>query len=552
MKSPLVFPGNLNGKGLPFLFFFFVAFYFIAVLTHLEYYPLNGEEPRRAIVAIEMRHSGNYTMPTALGWEYYNKPPVYNWLISASMFLTGSESEIPVRLPSIIFILVWGICNYLILKRILPWEIAALSSLFLLTSFDIFFWGLNNGGEIDIFYSFIVYMQALSLFYFNYTRNWRALYLISYFFCAIGFLTKGFPSILFQGLTLAALCTYNRSARVLFRWQHLAGLGLFFIITGAYFYAYSFYSSPGRLLTNLLKEAFNKSALGEYPERMMRKVIEYPFNFLKILLPWSLFLLLLFRKPAFSFWKHPFVRFSLLFILFNIPVYWFTGHPRMHYAYMFVPFSMVIIAFIFQAFRTSHPGLVKRIIQWMNILFIAALGLLILLPLMIQVQLGWWLFGLSLLLAYLYYCWKLNGVQIWYFVLGIILLRFIYASLYLPSWYRDMDLKYDREMEKMAALNGFQPVSIYSKPITLDLSIDLKLARFHFDSLPSIPFVAYQIPYYYYRSTGQIVTYDTILHPNTNYIGFRSAIRDLAPEIIYSFKDLNHNGDDVVLFRVRE
>jgi len=110
---------NLPGRGAhlttslkTFLLFVLTGFYILSVLIHLGYYPLNGDEPRRAIVAIEMRHSGNFISPTTLGWKYYNKPPLYNWIISACMFLTGSENEISVRLPSLVTILLWGTSKY--------------------------------------------------------------------------------------------------------------------------------------------------------------------------------------------------------------------------------------------------------------------------------------------------------------------------------------------------------------------------------------------------------------------------------------------------------
>jgi 4-amino-4-deoxy-L-arabinose transferase-like glycosyltransferase len=264
----------LSQRGKLYLLVGFIVFYAFAVLLHTEYYPLNGEEPRRALVALEMRNSGNFIRPTTLGWEYYNKPPLYNWLISASMFLTGTESELAIRLPALIFILVWAIVNFFLLRNFMPVKVAALSSVFLLTSLDIFLWGLSNGGEMDIFYSFIVYLQIMSIYIFNRQQKWLSLFLASYFLCALGLLTKGFPSILFQGLTLLALVVFNRSVRVLFRWQHLSGILLFFAITGSYFYIYNFYGDAGRMIINLLKESFNKSAFGLYPERILRKMIE--------------------------------------------------------------------------------------------------------------------------------------------------------------------------------------------------------------------------------------------------------------------------------------
>jgi 4-amino-4-deoxy-L-arabinose transferase-like glycosyltransferase len=549
MKQATKLFQNSGGK-IYWWIFAFLAFYILAVLIHLNYYPLNGDEPRRAIIAIEMRHSGNFIMPTTLGWIYYNKPPIYNWIISAFMFLTGSESEIPVRLPSLITMLLWSFCNYQILKKIVPGEVAALSSLFLLTSFDIFFWGLNNGGEIDIFYSFIVYLQVISIFYFNLKKNWTALYLTSYFFCAIGLLTKGFPSILFEGLTLLALCVYNKSIRVLFRWQHLAGVVLFFVIAGGYFYAYSFHSSSERFLLNLLKESLDKSAVGDYPERLIRKIIDYPFSLFKILLPWSLLLLFFFKRHRFTFWSHRFIRFSLLFILFNIPVYWFTGHPRMRYSYMFVPFFMTIFAFIYYEFRATYPVVISKIFRWLPLVFVAAFGLILILPFTNRVNYIWYTIAVLSIGLYLYLYKKAAVYPVWYFGIGIVLLRFVFASLYLPARYKSIRLNYDKEIANIAAKNNFRPVRIYCKPDTLDLSINLKIARFHYDSFPAIPFLAYEIPYYYYKSSNQLVTYDTILRRNINYIGFLSQVKDMHPDILYSFK--NPEGEDVVLFRVKE
>src|ERR1043165_5420135 len=110
-------PGQLYIKNDKTVFLIgFLVLYVLSVIIHFGYYPLNGDEPRRAIVAIEMRQSGNFIMPTTLGWEYYNKPPLFNWIISALMFITGSESEWVVRLPSLIAILLWGFCNFKILK----------------------------------------------------------------------------------------------------------------------------------------------------------------------------------------------------------------------------------------------------------------------------------------------------------------------------------------------------------------------------------------------------------------------------------------------------
>lgn len=216
--------------------------YIVSVLVNLGYFDLAGEEPRRAIISLEMLHFGNYFQPTQMGWNYYNKPVLFNWILCGIMKVTGSSSEFVLRLPSFLFFLLWGFAHYWVSKKFLPRNIALLSTLFMLTSAEIYFYGLANGAEIDIFYSFIVYLQAICIFYFFHKKDWVKLYILSYFFCAIGFLTKGFPSLVFQALTLVAVCNYAKSIRVLFRPAHLLGILVFAAVAGAYFYIYIQYN----------------------------------------------------------------------------------------------------------------------------------------------------------------------------------------------------------------------------------------------------------------------------------------------------------------------
>lgn len=529
----------------------FLVCYILSVLINLSYFPLDGEEPRRAIVAIEMMESGNFIRPTTMGWEYYNKPPLYNWIISGLMILTGSSNELAVRLASLLSILAWGIANYYFVRKLLSPYTAALSSLFLMTSLDLFFWGLSNGGEIDVFYSLIVYLQAMTLFYFNQDKRWTTMYLVSYALCALGFLTKGFPSLLFQGLTLAALCVYNRSVRVLFHWSHLAGAALLSLLVGAYFYVYSFYGQADKFFVNLLKESLNKSAVGENRQALWKKTLMYPVEFLKLLLPWSLFLFFLIRKMNLRLRQTPLVYFSLLFILFNIPVYWFTGRPKMRYVYMFIPFALIILTWLYAAFRERYPETVQKVLRYLFVLFALALAGLIALPFLKDVNEAAVVICILLLAGYLVIYRRLTiryGIAC--FVMGLALMRLIYALVLIPVRYESKATKYDQEMENIAEANHNKPLSFYKKPDTLDLDMDLEIVDINEGKLPVIPDIAYEMPYYYYLSTGEVMRYDTILRPGQTYVGYHSDVRQLNPEILYSFRDKYQRDEEVILFRV--
>ncbi len=144
----------MPSKKEPLLIAGLILLYILSVIINLGYFELAGEEPRRAIISLEMLASGKYFKPTQLGWDYYNKPVLFNWILCGFMTLTNSSSEFVLRLPSLLFFLAWAFCHYRLTKRFLPKNIALLSSFFMLTTAEIFFYGLANGAEIDIFYSF--------------------------------------------------------------------------------------------------------------------------------------------------------------------------------------------------------------------------------------------------------------------------------------------------------------------------------------------------------------------------------------------------------------
>ena len=66
---------------------------------------LKGEEPRRSLPAIAMLDTGNWLVPQLNGKPYLSKPPLVNWLIAASMHVTGRRDEYAARLPSVLAML---------------------------------------------------------------------------------------------------------------------------------------------------------------------------------------------------------------------------------------------------------------------------------------------------------------------------------------------------------------------------------------------------------------------------------------------------------------
>lgn len=518
------------------------VFYILSVVVNLGHLELAGEEPRRAVISIEMLHSGNYIQPTLLGLDYYNKPPLFNWILSFFIWVTGSASAFVLRLPSLLFYLLMALLHFQFAKRFLPPAIAALSAVFIITCGDVYFYGLANGAEIDIFYGFLVYLQAICIFWFYEKRNYLLLFLTSYLICAIGFLTKGFPSILFQFLTLAALCVYARSIKVVWQGKHLVGLMVFVAMLAGYFFIYSQYNSPFRYLTNLLNEAFLKSAVGERANRIPEKAAFYPFLFLKMLVPWSLLLLLLFTKVRFQFRQNPLVWFSVLFIAFNLWVYWFTGQPKIRYVYMFLPFACTILAFIYQRFTEERPDAFNKILRPFGFVFLVAAIAVGVVPFIEKTSALLVILLCAALMFFTFQYFFGAWQRIWLLMAGIILLRLTYAALFIPVQHKALQ-NYQPIVQTMVAKAGGTPISFRADAEVLPIGINTSFFRFQHDTAYVAPVLSYQVPYYYYLQTGRVMKLDTSSGSTNIKFSYIYQLKQEKRDTLFHFFDWAMNND---------
>src|SRR6266480_1944671 len=83
-----------------------VAVWAAIYLPALGSFEIKGEEGRRILPAMDMLESGNYLQPHVGSATYFTKPPLVNWLVAASIRLSGIRSEWTVRLPSVLAVLI--------------------------------------------------------------------------------------------------------------------------------------------------------------------------------------------------------------------------------------------------------------------------------------------------------------------------------------------------------------------------------------------------------------------------------------------------------------
>ncbi|MFD1140671.1 ArnT family glycosyltransferase [Larkinella insperata] len=373
-----------------------VALLIPALFSYLGFLPLDTgtDEPRRALVALEMILSGDYLTPTLNGELYFNKPPLYNWLIATSFQLFGNYSSFALRFPMIVSLLLYGVTIYLLVKPYLGGRVAFAAALMLITNTRILLYD-SMLGLIDITFSWLTYTAFILVYRFDQKRKYWALFLSTYLLTALGFMMKGLPSLVFQGFTLLAYFLYTKQFRRLFSPAHFAGIALFLLIVGSYYVAYFDRNNipPEKIASVLFDESAKRTVVKFGIGETLLHMLTFPFEMLYHYAPWMLLVVLLFRKGALA-WKQPataqsqptdrpliagqpFVLFNAIIFLANFVIYWSSPQVYARYLLMLLPLLFTIFAYVYYE-RTSPTDWRRR--SWEGLLGIV----------MVVVTLGAW------------------------------------------------------------------------------------------------------------------------------------------------------------------
>ncbi|GAB1403385.1 MAG: glycosyltransferase family 39 protein [Lentimicrobiaceae bacterium] len=349
----------------PWIFYAFsIVMLLPALFWHLGFLPINfpTDEPTRAIVALEMIISNNFISPTINGAFYYNKPPLYNWIIAAFYKISGNYSEFTLRLPVVISLLLFGFTIFRFVKRELGAKQGFIVAMLFITSGRILFWD-SFLGLIDITFSWLVYTSFMLIYHYHKRKQYLALFLVSYLLTSVTFLMKGLPSLVFQGITLLAFFSYNREFKKLFGWRHFAGIGLFLVIVGGYYLVYIRYNSLDNVFTTLFSESEKRTIINYGWQRFVLHLFTFPIEMFYHFFPWSILWIFFFRRDfRKTLHNHPFLRFNFIVFIFNIIIYWTSPESYPRYIFMLFPPLFTILVYMFFMDR-SKAGKYSRIVE---------------------------------------------------------------------------------------------------------------------------------------------------------------------------------------------
>ncbi len=513
---------------------------------------LRAEEPRRAIVSLEMFLSGEYVIPQINGWSYYNKPPVFNWIMTAFFWLFGSVSEWVVRLPSLLSLVVLAGLHFKFVRRFVSKEVAVLSALFFLTGAEILFYGSVNSGEIDPFYALVVYLQVMAIFIFYQQKNFWKLFLWSYFLVAVGFLTKGLPSLAFQALTLLAVAVYHRNWRLLFTIPHVAGVLLMLLLCSSYFYAYGLQEDVTGFLVRQFKEASQRTGLETAASDTLQQLFLFPLQVAKLLLPWSLLAVFFFRRFKTNLKANPLLSFAVIFIVANIPIYWISGDYKARYLFMFLPFFTLLLAYFYVENRLAMPKMrqvIKTVFGVMACALPLAMFSLAFIPQLKDIPaLYWRLAIMALISAGAAFIYIKSEAKILAMVVVMAVARLGLNLFYLPAWQNDEGVaSYRESIGEMLEITGDEQIFLYGKPHHFTSDASIGPLTFEEKELTTAPLLAYQIPYYISRANKKIMHFTPQLKEGKYHLAPAEMIDKEDQEVLFRLRDHWQHRDYVLI-----
>jgi 4-amino-4-deoxy-L-arabinose transferase-like glycosyltransferase len=150
--------------------------------------PWPADEPRFALIARDMLQSGDWLIPRVGGDLYADKPPVYFWLMAASMALTGSM-RVGFLLPSLLAGVGSVVLVYDLVRRVRGREAAFAGALVLLLTFQ-FVWQFRQA-QIDGVLCFFTTLGLYGLLRHLFAGPSLGWFFIGWAAAGIGVVTKG-------------------------------------------------------------------------------------------------------------------------------------------------------------------------------------------------------------------------------------------------------------------------------------------------------------------------------------------------------------------------
>ncbi|TCL38716.1 4-amino-4-deoxy-L-arabinose transferase-like glycosyltransferase [Anaerospora hongkongensis] len=189
----------------------------ILMFSYLGSQPLlDPDEPVYAETAKEMLQYHDFISPRIFGDFWYDKPPMYYWLVAAAFQVFGG-GEFAARFPSALFAVGGALLVFFSGRKLFNERAGFLAALILATSLEYFY--LGNAAVTDMTLTFFLTAALLAFLH----RQYNLLYV----FAALGVVTKGPVAIFFCTVILGVYLAMTGQLKTVKHMQAGRGVLLF-------------------------------------------------------------------------------------------------------------------------------------------------------------------------------------------------------------------------------------------------------------------------------------------------------------------------------------
>lgn len=349
------------------LIFIFILL-FAASYLKIGHYPFSqiAEEKRRALVSLEMKLQNNIIYPTCCGEAYYNKPPLFNWLLIP--FIQNNNVEFFTRGISVSIMLISGVLIFLLLKKYQGSDHAAMVVLLFLSSYHVLF-RLSLLLNLDILFSLFIICLFYSNYHFSKNNQYLHLFGFGYLLASLAFMTKGFPAIYFQFVSLFFALLINKGLKKIFSFQHLAGIAVFITIPATYLFLYQKYGDALLYIKKLIEETLIVNNF--HFVEIVSHFFAFPGTNMLAFFP-VLFLipLLLLRRSWVLIFKNPRLFYLFAVIFAGCFVFAVSPYYQPYYCLMFVPLLTDLLLSVSFPIKSLNIKEKLAILLWGGVFFL--------------------------------------------------------------------------------------------------------------------------------------------------------------------------------------
>jgi 4-amino-4-deoxy-L-arabinose transferase-like glycosyltransferase len=496
---------------------------------------LRAEEPRRAVVSLEMMEDQNYLNPSVLGKPYLNKPFFFN-AVQAVSFQAFGVNEIAARLPSTLAFLLTALLLVGIGKVLGNRSDGWLAAVIFLSFGDLLFYGGINSGELDLFFVF-----WLTFFLFGWLwwvhKNQYSGVVIAALGLILAFLTKGLPAIAFGVLSMVATTRSRKKIPSIAVVLVCIGLGALIYLNG-----YSHSGNWAALLEKLIWETGEKASIKHWYQIGLITAIP---ALLKLTLPYLLVVFLV--KPSGSS-KLP--RWFWWWLGLNLLPYLISGTVKDRYLYIFLP--MIAWALAHYWFNgSSRFGSNPRLRWiWAGLVVVASGAVLI------QSNPSW--LGVyvvfSCVLAFILLIINASDrtVPITFALIisaGLFCLKVTYKEgVLVRTEPAGLSYQYKTDVFQMNKLSQGERLVYFDRTIRREGELPVFNESFEVELAPLLP---YQIPWEWRKRSGELLFHRSDVDSYVGYILMPAELMKEVPNIaeIYRFRDHWLNRDLVLVLK---